>query len=466
MPGPTRQRFGISVIEVLFAMGVVVIGLVGIASLLPLAGKNAAESIHFADAQALSNDWYGEFSTRGLNFSSEWIMYRDFGTPGYQKFDKQRSTALTNKGCFPASVSGMVREVGRESVCLDPYFFTHRSVEFPSTTSWTSTTPRSQSNWYRPAVFPYYQDTYNPLVDSAYPVSNIYAWDAQPRMARVSVPSALSATSALSMKDLERAFLSTDDVAVTVDVPGLIDDKDASQPPMRVGLSNAKFSALNNYSWLATISPSEPIAPNLSTDSTNFYTVSLVVVHNRDLTIWDPAVLSPRAGAADPPRIEEKPQGEQLMWVEPVSGDFIGGSGGRVRLIGNDGTKDDLRSGDWVMLSRTYATTTGSGGGLVPFNVFRWYRVLSVEQAQEPTLIGTPNPPYQLGTLGQVKEDQSSTVDPFNLTPPNLVWGRDVVLEGPDWIFSGTPSGLAASPTTATRVRGTKTVIERVMTIY
>lgn len=456
---PTLLRRGVSVIEVMFAMGVAVIGLLGIASLIPMSSKNAADSLHMSEAQALSQDWYNEFTARGLHLSGRWIMYRDFtSTTGWQAFSKQQGSTLSSRGCNPAPAT-MLRELGRESVCLDPYFFANTSVQ-----------PPNQSNWYRPAVFPYYQDTYNPLVDPAYTRSSTssLAWDAQPRMVRVSVPGEAGPLVPLSLRALEQTFLSTDDMAITLDVPALnIDDKDETIPPMRVGQSNQRFFSTNHYSWLATMSPAEPI-PALSTESTIFYTVSLAVVHNREMDVFDPAISATRTGATDPPRVDDKPQGERLMWVEPLSGDFIGGNGGRVRLIGNDGIDDNIRSGDWVMLGRTYAAAVVPSVGLRPFTVFRWYRIVSVEQRQSPTLLTAPPLPMQLGTLPQVT-NSGATSDPFGHASTSLlnqVWGREVVLEGPDWTFGGTVTGTTATPTTATLVKGVKSVIERVITVY
>lgn len=463
-------RRGVSVIEVLFAMGVAVIGLLGIASLIPMSAKNASDSLQMSEAAALSNDWYSEFTARGLHVSGNWIMFRDFGPPTATiGFNKQLGATLPARGCTPASPL-MLRELGRESICLDPYFLAQTDVQNLA----TGTLNAGQSNWYRPAVFPYYQDTYNPLVDSAYTqaATSSLAWDAQPRMVRVTLPSTAGALVPMSIRSLEQTFLSTDDLAITLDVPALnIDDKDETIPPMRIGQLNSRFASTNHYSWFATMSPAEPI-PALSTDSTNFYTVSLAVVHNRDLRIFDPAMTIARTGANDPPRVDEKPQGERLMMVEPLSGNFIGGNGGRVRLISSDGTDDDIKSGDWVMLGRTYAGSTPSPT-FRPFTVFRWYRIISVEQRAASTLlpppIGPPPPlPLQLGNLTQVTQSAMGS-DPFGHTAasiPNQVWGREVVLEGPDWVFTGGVAGTVATPTTATMVKGVRTVIERVITIY
>ncbi len=174
-----------------------------------------------SEAAAYSNDWYSEFTARGLNVSSKWIMYRDFGTVGSQNFSKQLGATLPLRGCTPAPPT-MLRELGRESICLDPYFFAQANVQ--STT--LGTLAADQSNWYRPAVFPYYQDTYNPLVDSAFTRASTsgLAWDAQPRMVRVTLPrenemttpTALLNLLPISIRGLEQTFLSTDDFSAHV----------------------------------------------------------------------------------------------------------------------------------------------------------------------------------------------------------------------------------------------------------
>ena len=67
-----KTRNAITLIEVLFAMLVAVVGLMGIASLLPLAARNARESNSFNFVQGAGQSWYQEFSARGLNDYGAW----------------------------------------------------------------------------------------------------------------------------------------------------------------------------------------------------------------------------------------------------------------------------------------------------------------------------------------------------------------------------------------------------------
>ena len=73
-----RTRTAITLIEVLFAMLVAVVGLMGIASLLPLAARNARESNGFNFVQGAGQGWYQEFTARGLNEYGAWRALQDY----------------------------------------------------------------------------------------------------------------------------------------------------------------------------------------------------------------------------------------------------------------------------------------------------------------------------------------------------------------------------------------------------
>lgn len=443
------RRRGVTVIEVLFAMAIALVGLTGIASLLLLGGKQASDSNQAAEAQAFAQDWYGEFSARGLNDSAKWAWWDDTNKPiGLKWFDKQLAVGFPSKG----SSTLFQREPGRESICLDPTFFAGRDLN-------NTLTP---SNWYRPAVFPYYQDRYNPLVDPANSsVISGLQWPDQPRMLRVTwgaVTSGSSFPTAFSSRILEQIFASQDDLTV------LRNAEDGSMPPSRgaffyssastTPLPVGRFAAESQYSWFATLTPNEPRFSETTT--TELYTLSLVVVKKRDRAIYDPASSTPRAsGTAATP--SNAPQGERLALVIPQSGDFIGGSGGRVRLVSSDGVEPTVHVGDWIMLSKYY-NFVPIGGSFRTNSFFRWYRVVAVDTDEF------------VGPLAAVTGSSSDVYgNTFTPMTPNDVWGQDVVLEGPDWSFAAsvtTSSGVTVpTPTTATLVKGATSVYERIVNV-
>lgn len=453
------RRRGVTVLEVLFAMGIALMGLAGIASLLLLGGRQASDSNQAAEAQALAQDWYGEFSARGLDNSSKWAWYKDF-TPnvGMRWFDKEQGiydSSQSNRVPTKGPGKTYLREFGRESVCLDPMFYAGRDLN-------NVLTP---SGWYRPSVFPYYDDQYNPTVDPATPPSSGLQWSDQPRMLRVTwaFPGTTGNPSAISSRVLEQIFFSQDDLSVVVEnsdksvapARGISFYDTSMGPPLPLG----RYAAESQYSWLATLSPTDPFGSQ--TETTDMYRLSLVVMKKRDRMIFDPAAsTATQRSSGSPATPSNNPQGERLAWVYPVSGNFVGGSGGRVRLISSDGADAKVHVGDWMMLAKYWNFTYSPiGAGMPdyrPSSVFRWFRVVAVEDEE---------------TYGSLS-DVGVSADPYGLTPPNQVWAQDVVLEGPDWNFGSPvtaqgPSGPVSfvTPTTATILTGATTVYERIVTV-
>ncbi len=266
---------------------------------------------------------------------------------------------------------------------------------------------------------------------------------------------------ALSSKSLERAFGSDDDLSVVVS------DTDRSLSPDRVTeILNpaaavptvARFTSKSEYSWLATLQPGAPVIlgvnnpVNYKSNVTDLYTLSLVVVKNRDL-LYLPAGMTARA-ANSPPDKQQAPQGERVVLVEPQSGNFLGGNGGRVRLIGNDAVDAGVHVGDWIMLSRYYDLEQVAGTpNLMPVSLFRWYRIVAVDSSEQYENIANYNSTLT-GTEMQV-------------------WTQDVVLDGPDWVFTnqivknlnGGGTVTWDTPTCGTLVKGAVSVFERVVTV-
>ena len=78
-----RTRRGVSLLEVTFSIGVVVIGLVGIAALLPLGGALASKGAIADSAAQLGANAAREFSARGMAIPSNWRWY-DSSVASYQ----------------------------------------------------------------------------------------------------------------------------------------------------------------------------------------------------------------------------------------------------------------------------------------------------------------------------------------------------------------------------------------------
>jgi hypothetical protein len=167
----------------------------------------------------------------------------------------------------------------------------------------------------------------------------------------------------------------------------------------------------NGYtSWMATI------VPRLDRTGvwTDEYTLSIVVFDRRII---------------DPATNDENRASERVVLVSSFYSGAPAVGGGDVQLAARRNAKEDLelRSGQWVMLSSTKLTPTGT------IQVHQWYRI--VNAGEGPTLDTTNN-----------------------------VWVRDVTLIGPDWDWGHMGANTPVqynTPTQVTIVRGTVAVFEK-----
>lgn len=451
-------RTAITVVEVMFAMLVAVIGLLGIASLLPLAARNARESNGFNFVHSAGGSWYQEFSARGLNDFATWRALRDFqvGVANVGFSPMRHDPSITAVGAPPLptinadvgfnapyatpSHSGIsslpVNRVWvNQSICIDPYFFTDPVTAADITNAIAGGVPFAANHGaYRPAVFPYYQDGHNPVTDA---FDSKFPWPDQPRMLRVTLDAPMS-SAAPNLRQVTREFAqmiftSNDDFSA------FVDEKQSEIPAVRLFLTTAgtvptfvKAVSDRKYSWLATLSPR---ATTSLTDIQREYTLSIAIFQGRDLGWIDSSNLSPGL-------VDNKPSGERLVWVSPLSGPFTGGNGGRVRIISNAASDDRLTIGDWIMLGKHEWLAASP---LNRSSTFGWFRIVAVDAEATKAKLSA------ISTAG----------DPFGNATGEDVWSRDVVLEGPDWDFGASSAGLQVGPTTGTLMKNVITVIDR-----
>jgi hypothetical protein len=263
---------------------------------------------------------------------------------------------------------------------------------------------------YRPGLFPYYQDNFDPLTSPVatidFPTHPNFVSADLPRLLRVSLASSVVA-GIVSESLVQQIFQSHDDLGAVQD------EDDKSLPATRyIGAGGSKLLSKGEYNWFATLSPREFASPlefsNASQEK--LYTLDIVVMHRRDRQFFIPA-----SGG-----VENIPQGERLLAVTPTTS-FTGGSGGRVIMSASIEVSDKIRIGDWVMLARHQDATINRS------TVVRWYRVIGMDA--EPTLT-------------------------------TATWSRNVILDGPDWVFD------AANETQATLVPNVVTVLERVIPVF
>ncbi len=444
MLNDSTARRGTTLLEVMFAIFVVVVGLAGIASLLPMAARNASDSNAHNIAQAVGQQWFNSFFSYHMNnprsfaetqVGYNWMAYRDeLGSPRFVEFNQGEGQTLT--GSVVRRGNQLARMWAHQAVCIDPMFYTETEVQSHTASN------SAESGVYRLSVFPYVEDGYNPLTD---PSSAANPWEDQPRMVRVTL--GFDATAQASRKLVEDMFASPDELSIAAD------QTDRAIPPVRLFAPGGLKGIFNGqYSWMATITPREPLpieisslrnlgeANLLATTPPREQLLSLVVMNRRDRLFIEPGTTL--VAETD----EDKPAGERLTWVIPLSGSFTGGNGGRVRLVCDENTDSNLHVGDWIMLGKHYAVDRFNVSRR--YSYFRWYRIIGM--SRDP----------QIGQLSAL----IGANDPYGNAGNEVVWTRDVVLEGPDFDMAQTYTtggNTYQTPVTGTIVSGVVTVVER-----
>lgn len=311
-------RFGVSLVEVIFAMGVVLIGLLGVMSILPLAGNRAKDAVGLTVGSAMSDNVLREM------MSQRWLS-------------TNRLIAFTDAG-------GPMKPI--PPFCIDPLYPPPGTV--PGSVSLNPNVSYDQR------YFPYYLPKHDPSLDPSAPGS-LDVTTPISRMRRVGLLQSSAGSTALNFLTLsqDQAYR----IADSHDDLLLQRPKDRTLGPFRLGQPSTLNSSMQygarpasgEYSWIATVVPNP---------SPGYVTVSVIVMRNREKVYSLPTaqVGNPEANAT----------AERLASISSWSG-FSGGAGGVVELLSSDKTVARLRAGDWLMLTNH------------PNGLNRWYRVASVQ---------------------------------------------------------------------------------------
>lgn len=373
-------RTGITLIEVTFAIGVILIGLVGLTAILPLAGRRAQDALDFDTASAMSDAVLKEVASRGLI---------------------QQPLNVNDQPI--ASLDGFLLQDTSTGVivpfCLDPVF--------------AANPPPAVANAYAQSFFPYYDVDHNPLLDPSLTLPGTSDLPGQPRMKRVGLNfntnglfRNFSASASAQLEIARTLAESPNDLNV-------LRPKDRSIPEFLSGVyaagttfAQGKRLPMGTYSWMITVDP-DP--------QSRYGSLSVVIFQSRE-RMTDFPVLNDTGEPTEP---QSNALSERLTLVTERSG-FTGGAGGTVTLVSSSATVSTLTSNDWVMLSRNSlpGDTTGR------YDVHAWYRVVATNG--DATQIANPVDT----TLGGINVPLST------LSGGQSLWARSVLLDGPDWDFT------------------------------
>ncbi len=457
---PLRRRRGISLLEVLISMFILLVGLLGVGALIPVGRMEVGEADRYDRTAAVGRAAFREIKVRRMLSPYEAsIMSLSPGTsPSLQPsmwmyqagYTNANSTVLLQNG-LPALPTATAT-TPPIAFCLDPWGLAYNYA-------YVGTAPNS-------ADFP---------ADAALTSS--------PYMYRISMrTTALPGALAMQLPEAANIFQVSDDLTY-------LNPTNGSGPPTQQYITTTTKSGSvyttyaerrasdGNYSWMVTIVPNSPIQQgpyqNSQPSYSNVYegsittpvneqqyTVSVVVFYKRPILLS--GSLAPKTeqngstGSAANPIYPERVatvsampgggiSGGEITLTSPTTGTSTTGSPGPSYL--------KVKRGQWIMLAGTISTLDNatltnpvpSPAGSVtppsptPLHIFRWYRVVSADDVIDKNGLSIANGGITAAGGG-------------------APYSRNVTLAGPDW-----PVNLITGSTFAFICDGVVAVYEKTM---
>jgi hypothetical protein len=355
----TNPSSGVTIIEVLFSIGIIVTGLLGVAGLIMVAGTQMTQGLA---ADAMSNaglNAIAEFDTRKMRRPDSLLWYN----PSTSSFTSVLSNNLYGPGTDSRwgtagndddgtdgtddiGEAGYGDDEPSPSFCIDPFFIAQQIDD---------------NNLTSPAV------SYFPGI--SIPAGNP---DQIVQMLRVTLknnnPGAPYPMELLQSREI---FLAKDDLSISKPTS-------ATELPQQMWIETQALKYVKRLnavetSWMATLTPNRNLMNGAvnQPEPTDQYLLSIVIFNNRFINYIDP---------------NTAPEKERLLNIEFLNTGF---GGGEVRLSHTDPAALELKHSDWVMLSAD--SKSGS--------CFRWYRISYIEDKTPNGQINSDGEYYRNATL-------------------------------------------------------------------
>ncbi len=385
-----RGRPAVTIIEVLFAILVTSVGLLGAIALFPVASAQARRA-RLNDMLGLAGrSAFHDFDTRGMRRPDRWLAWDPNVAPA---------------GSFVPylSVSNLNLAWG-ESLCIDPRMIashtsTNTTTGVQSLAAATSASGSAGGQCVQ--SFPYAAVGTTPFLIPATPMTP-QRWNTQ-YMRRITLRAASGAALGMRLPQADAIFRIEDDISYTRPENGgpngatRSDSATQNATLLPTGATNSwgRRSSDGKITWLATIAPIFDISGVPSDE----YTLSVVMLHDR------------------PSRLDRIDN----MMERTVTGTFqsAGETGGEIRLTSTSAEQLQLKSNDWVMVSGTYNVSQTTAGPFV--TRFQWYRIAECDLEPELITIGPATGNFQLYATLIGQDWNMNFANPLTTTPTGNV---------------------------------------------
>lgn len=422
----SREAKGLTVIEVLFAMVIVLVGLVGIAAMIPFAIRQAEDSYKITQALAAGDNALGIFHSHSIvqpRLESPWLYVDDLGgrtatTSMAELYTGEYTRRIAAQSPTTAADYAVIQnETIGMGFSIDPMFWGYQS-------SITGSGNFSKTR------FPFYNDImpgdYNPLT----PIGGAFV--STPRLRRVSLfdPNTDPADP-YWLRQAPAAYMATANGGDLIQAKA---ENDKSAPPLRSEYIDSSGALMQSptsnmsVSWMATLTPSDstPVVTASMINITTvpgirflpeFYDLAVVVFSKRDVRDLN---LDPVTGV-------------MATGVVPVSErlGFLFDSTAQTPDSWNAGTFDisiesganvdgKIKIGDWLMLSRNTSVEVAPST-FATRQRHKWYRVISVTGENAfPRSVRVAGEPWYW-TEHELKYFSANGVSPLPTLPPTAV---------------------------------------------
>ncbi len=355
--GMGRRRRGVSIVEVLFAIGVVAVGVLGVLALIPVAGARVSQGVIADAGDRLGRNAVREFHVRGMAENGVWWQCLSATTePRYTEFTPLPGATFCIDPLFVAkhvqygaSTDGDFRFFPSYNPASPPtpHVRMHRvslamgesPVQWGANTSYVRgqfCQPTSANNrWYvavNPGVSGTVEPDFNSVIFGNSITDNSVTW--------------MCVRPAMLFDEAMSTFMANDDLVFAL-------PPDNAGNPFQNFTRDADANAVKrqnqgSFSWMATLAPTPSAGENI-------YRLSAVMFHRRVLEV----------------------DYERISDVDEFHSARI--NGGDLTLVSDNIEDLKMKQGEWVMLF-------GPVGTANEFR-FRWYRVQMSDSG--PRLEGT-----------------------------------------------------------------------------